>query len=242
MRRRSFIACFGVLLASLALFGVRAGQAQEEEPDRWIVVGDGNPGFRQGVGLLLIGLPDGPRTISPFYNSVTQASGSIGTGPECPHGDHFHGSIFGKSDDGEGCGWGAVIPAPTAPAAIRQLSGAVGAETRVLLSVDETPPDYAAALEFLEIGLKNLRKAKQSALIDRRRGRLSGKESDRIQDKFRNAERRDIRARTFLRRLASGNGRPGDVIALEVEMKKALKDKRDAVTLLARGLGLLEDE
>src|SRR5687767_4005137 len=141
---------------TFAVYGTSLGVPGPVATRKWTVTGksataarhhqlqnfvfDGGPGSPLNGIVLSV---DGPAGCAPQYCLVNEPDigadgGVIGGGPypDCPHGYHYHGFLFGRPDPATGCGWGPVteLSIVAAGAVVQNASVAITLEEAALLS------------------------------------------------------------------------------------------------------------
>jgi hypothetical protein len=168
---------------SFSVYGTSLGVPGPVDARKWTVTGKSATGARHhqlqnfvfdgGAGSPLNGIivsADGPNGCALQYCQVNEpdlgGDGAViggGPYPDCPHGYHYHGFLFGQPDQPSGCGWGPVSElSVVAPGAVVQnASVAITLEEAALLS---KKPKTARAQ--LSVATERLAAALQNPSID----------------------------------------------------------------------------
>jgi hypothetical protein len=230
-------------LAALCSLGVLLlsgpGSAQDDF-FLWIIVGGGNKGTKSAAGTLLLTRGNDIQVVLPADNKGSQAAGHIPIGPfdDCPHLYHYHGKLYGKEDNGEGCGWGDVVPLEWAPVEVNGLCYAIRHEDEALVDLESNPPKYGEAADDIFAAKVNLDLAVERLAAD---GNVPGNVRKKVTNLLNTAHNKDDLAGGLVQRQLDGNGQPKDQAHAIKLLNGAVEVKRQAFRKLAKALDLLDD-
>ncbi len=223
---------------SLPRQSIASGSPREDPPVLWLVIGGGGaPNAGRAVGLVLSAPADSPTTITLALNSSTGAQGRIAMGDECGEQQHYHGTLFGADDGGQGSGWGVAVPFAAQPEVVQETPKAILIELGILQSLESQPPNYPAAAASIRDAIGQLNRSIRAV----QGSRIKKKKKKAIIDRLEGARSKDQRARDIIDRLQMGQGGEPARLAAIVNINQALEQKRDAFNRILGALGLRPD-